>query len=73
MYPKTSHQKWIQQKNSPEINKDIYKATQEKFTALENIETEKSNKWIFSTYISNETERILKLLKKSGYIYKYLF
>ena len=41
-----------------------HEAKQQKFTASQNIETEKSNKWMSFTYTGNKTARISKLLKK---------
>ena len=43
-----------------------HKAKQQKFTVFQDIETEKSNKWISFTYIDNEAAGISTLLKKSG-------
>ena len=43
-----------------------HKAKQQKFTALQSKETEKSNKWVSFTYTGNEKVRISKLLNKEG-------
>ena len=42
-----------------------HKEKQETFTALQKIETEKSNKWISLTYPGNETSKISRLFKKA--------
>ena len=62
MYQRTSPRKRIRETIQKLIRKP--KETQQKFRDLQNIEAEKSNKWISFTYTGIKTARISKLFKK---------